>query len=68
MNLICSKFLEAAEFKKDQILSGRCLEDNKDDADFMIIPLGDTIEKLRGKIEKIYAIAIAKENKAILYS
>ena len=52
MNLICSKFLEAAEFKKDQILFGRCLEDNKDDADFMIVPLGDTIEKLRSKFEE----------------
>ena len=69
MNLICSKFLEAAEFKKDQILFGRCLEDNKDDADFMIVPLGDTIEKLRSKFEKKNdAIAIAKEKKAILYS
>ena len=50
MNL--SKFLEAAESKKDQILFGRCLEDNKADADFMIVPLGDTIEKLRSKFEK----------------
>ena len=50
MNL--SKFLEAAESKKDQILFGRCLEDNKADADFMIVPLGDTIEKLRSKFEE----------------
>ena len=32
----------------------------------MIVPLGDTIEKLRSKFEKNAVIAIAKEKKAIL--
>ena len=66
MNL--REFLTVSKFKEDQILFGRCIEDNKADSDFMIVPLGVTIEELKGKFEKIDAIAISKEKKALLDS
>ena len=59
MNL--SDFFQICNFQKDKILFKRPLNDDKVNADFMIVPLGDTLESLREKFDKIDAIPIAKD-------